>query len=317
MVSLNEIPTWVYKLLLTAAAMIWGFSFVVMKDVVAVMPPAWLLGVRFTLAGIMLLIVLNRRVRKHFSLAALKAGAVLGLFDFLGFWTQTVGLQHTTPGINSFLTAVYCVIVPFAWWLVARKRPSGFNVGAAVLAVAGIWFVSASSAGAGFGLGFGEGMTLLCAVMFATHIVFVSKFALSYDVLMLTVFQFLVEGVLGCLLGAATETFPATSAITPTIVGQILFLATFASVIAFGIQNVGLAHVPPAQGALFLSLESVFGVLFSILLYGEVMTASLVIGFALIFGAILVNEVVAPRAIRKRAIVALERERRKEDGPHD
>lgn len=251
------------------------------------------------------------------SWATFKAGVVLGFFDFLGFWTQTIGLQHTTPGINAFLTAVYCVIVPFAWWLVARKRPSSFNVGAAVLAVAGIWFVSASSTGGTLGLGFGEGMTLLCAVAFATHIVFVSKFATSHDVLVLTVLQFLVEGTLGCLAGAATETFPAASAITPTIVGQILFLSTFASVIAFGIQNVGLAHVPPAQGALFLSLESVFGVLFSILLYGEVMTASLLLGFALIFGAILVNEVVAPKVMQKRAIVALERQRRKEEQSHD
>ena len=51
MIALSEIPSWVYKILLVLAAMIWGFSFVVMKDVVAVMPPAWLLGIRFTLAG--------------------------------------------------------------------------------------------------------------------------------------------------------------------------------------------------------------------------------------------------------------------------
>ena len=68
------------------------------------------------------------------------------------------------------------------------------------------------------------------------------------------------------------------------------FLTVFASIVAFGIQNLALAHVPPAQASLFLSLESVFGVLFSVLLYGELLTGRLVLGFALIFIAIVISE---------------------------
>lgn len=285
-----RIPTWGYKALIVLATIIWGFSFVVMKDAVEVIPPAWLLGIRFIFAGILLLAVLARRVRKHFSGRALLYGAILGVFDFLAFWLQTLGLQHTTPGINAFLTATYCVIVPFAWWVVAHKRPTIFNVGAAVLAIAGIWLVSVSGSGETLSIGLGEGLTLGCAVVFAVHIVLVSKFSRTCDALVLTVFQFIAEGLLGLATGAATETFPGMAAFTPSVVGQIAFLAVFASVVAFGIQNVSLAHVPPAQASLLLSLESVFGVLFSILLYGEQMTLRLVIGFVLIFAAIVISE---------------------------
>lgn len=285
-----RIPTWGYKALIVLATVIWGFSFVVMKDAVEVIPPAWLLGIRFTFAGILLLAVLARRVRKHFSGRALLYGAILGVFDFLAFWLQTLGLQHTTPGINAFLTATYCVIVPFAWWVVAHKRPTIFNVGAAVLAIAGIWLVSVSGSGETLSIGLGEGLTLGCAVVFAVHIVLVSKFSRTCDALVLTVFQFIAEGLLGLATGAATEAFPGMAAFTPSVVGQIAFLAVFASVVAFGIQNVSLAHVPPAQASLLLSLESVFGVLFSILLYGEQMTLRLVIGFVLIFAAIVISE---------------------------
>lgn len=317
MVSLDTIPTWVYKLLIVFATAIWGLSFVFMKDVVEVLPPAWLLGIRFFSAGLLLLLILNKRVRTHFSMQALGAGALLGLFDFAAFLAQTVGLQHTTPGINAFLTATYCVIVPFAWWVLARKRPVAFNVVAAVIAVVGIWLVSVNTAGEQLAMGLGEGLTLLCALFFAIHMVFVSRFAQSYDVLMLTVFQFLFEGLYGMIVGAFTETLPALSAIGPEIFAQLAFLIVFASVVAFGIQNVSLAYVPPAQAALFLSLESVFGVLFSILLYGETMTARLVLGFALIFGAIMVNEVLAPRFEAKRAIVSAARNKWKEGQPHD
>ncbi len=285
-----RIPTWEYKALIVLATVIWGFSFVVMKDAVEVLPPAWLLGIRFTLAGALLLAVLARRVRKHFSRRVLAYGAILGAFDFLAFWLQTLGLQHTTPGINAFLTATYCVIVPFAWWVVARKRPTVFNIGAAVLAIGGIWLVSVSGSGETLTIGLGEGLTLGCAVVFAVHIVLVSKFSRTCDALVLTVFQFIAEGLLGLGVGAATEAFPGMAAFTPGVIGQILFLAVFASVVAFGIQNVSLAHVPPAQASLLLSLESVFGVLFSILLYGEQMTLRLVIGFVLIFAAIVISE---------------------------
>lgn len=314
MIALSEIPSWVYKILLVLAAMIWGFSFVVMKDVVTVMPPAWLLGIRFTLAGFILLFILRKRVKAHFSKRALGAGMVLAVFDFSAFLAQTVGLQHTTPGINAFLTATYCVVVPFAWWVLMRKRPSFFNIGAAGIAVVGIWLVSVTTSGQTFSIGFGESLTMVSSVLFAVHIVFVSKFTEKHDALMLTVFQFITEGCFGCIVGAATETLPAAAVITPTIVGQMVFLIVFASIIAFGIQNVSLAYVNPSQAALLLSLESVFGVLFSVLLYGEVMTSRLLVGFALIFVAILVNEVVAPRVEAKRAIVAFGRDKWKRTG---
>lgn len=284
----KELPAWVYKVAIVVATIIWGYSFVAMKDVVSVIPPAWLLGVRFLSAGLLLTAILWRRVRAAFSGKMVLAGVALGLADFLAFWSQTVGLEHTTPGINAFLTATYCVIVPFLWWVVAHRRPTVFNIGAAVLALVGIWLVSVQSGG--FTMGFGEAMTLLCALLFAVHMVLVSKFSRLHDVLALTAVQFVAEGCMGLLSGAAFEAFPGFDAFTPDIIAQLAFLAVFASIVAFGIQNVALAHIPPAQASLFLSLESVFGVLFSVLLYGEQLTGRLLLGFALIFVAIVISE---------------------------
>ncbi len=290
------IPPLVYKILLVVATAIWGYSFVVMKDVVAVLPPAWLLGLRFTAAGLILTAILHRRIARAFRLGpgvsrVLGMGVLLGVFDFSAFLTQTIGLQHTTPGINAFLTATYCVIVPFLWWAIAHRRPTVFNIGAAVLAVAGIWLVSGGGVGEAFSLGLGEGMTLLGAFMFAVHIVFVSKFSRYVDPLVLTAIQFVTEGLCGLAVGAAFEGPLPVESLTPSILGQMAFLVAFASIVAFGIQNVALAHVPPAQASLFLSLESVFGVVFSIALYGELVTPQLALGFALIFAAIVVSEV--------------------------
>ena len=265
-----------------------------MKDAVDVLQPAYLIGFRFLATGAILAALFFRRLRAALSgeraLDYLVKGTILGVVCYLAFWVQTIGLDHTTPGKNAFLTATYCVIVPFAWWAIARKRPTAFNLVAAVMAVGGIGLVSLTGSLSELTMGFGDAMTLVSALLFAVHIVFVSKFAREHDVLVLTVFQFLTEGALGCVMGASFETPPLLSAFTPELVANMAFLAVFASVVAFGIQNVSLAYVPPSQASLFLNLESVFGVLFSVMLYGEQIGLRLVMGFALIFVAIVVSE---------------------------
>ena len=265
--SLANIPTSVYKVLLLLVTMAWGASFVYMKDMVAVFPPGWLLGIRFTIAGLVILPFLLKRLRLRLTWKALAAGMVMGLLDFLGFFTQTVGLQTVSPGINAFLTAVYVVLVPFMWWVVAKRKPTKANIVAAFVAIVGIWLVSVTSASGSLSIGFGEIMTL-----------------------MLTVIQFITEGLLGLATGAVFETLPALTQITPVIVGELAFVVLFATIFAFGVQNIALARIEPTQASLILSLESVFGVVFSILLYGELLTVRLVVGFVFIFIALLVSE---------------------------
>lgn len=290
----GRIPASVYKLLLVVATIIWGLSFVVMKDAVDVLEPAYLIGFRFLATGLILAALFWKRLVKAFSREYAKdylaKGVILGVLCFLAFWVQTIGLDNTTPGKNAFLTATYCVIVPFAWWVIARKRPTAFNLMAAVMAVAGIGLVSLTGSLAELGMGYGDFMTLVSALLFAVHIVFVSKYSETNDVLVLTVLQFVIGGACGIAYGACFETLPPASALTPDFFWNMAYLVIFASCIALVIQNVALAHVPPAQASLFLSLESVFGVLFSVLLYGEEVGLRLIMGFALIFAAIVVSE---------------------------
>lgn len=283
--------------MLLAATIIWGIAFVVMKDAVDVLPPAQLIGVRFLLTGLLMAAVFHRSLRGTLNGPCLRAGLVLALVTFLAFWVQTIGLADTTPGKNAFLTATYCVIVPFLLWIVARKRPTLANVGAAVLCIAGIGLVSMTAGS--FHLEFGDLMTLLCAVFFAAQIIAISHYAQQFNVLALTVYQFLFGGLMGLVLGGLTEPAPTLAVLTPDFAFNLFYLVVFASGLCYLFQNVGLAHVAPAQGSLLLSLESVFGVLASVLLYGEVVTGRMMLGFVLIFAAILISEL-APTLKAKR-----------------
>ncbi len=284
----RELPQAAYKLMIVVATIIWGISFVVMKDAVGVLEPSWLIGIRFVLTAAILGIVFAKRLRASWGPDLIKGGIILGLLLFGAYWTQTVGLKFTTPGKNAFLTAVYCVIVPFLFWAVAKRRPTIFNVSAAVLCIVGVGLVSLS--GDDLALGFGDGMTLVCSVLFAAHIVATAVLAKRADIMALTVIQFAVSGAVGCALGALTEPLPNTAAITPDFLFNMAYLVILASCVALGFQNAAVAKVPPSQAAILLSLESVFGVGASVLLYGEQLTGALVLGFALILGAVILSE---------------------------
>lgn len=285
----GNVPPVIYKLMIVVATLIWGSSFVVMKDSVEVMEPSWLIGIRFLLTAFVLACIFHKRIRASLNKRAIVAGSVLGVLIFGAYWFQTVGLVYTTPGKNAFLTATYCVVVPFMAYAVTKRKPTVYNIVAAVLCITGVGFVSLTGSDE-LTLGFGDGMTLVCGILFALHIVAAAKFAADQDILILTMYQFLVSGILGVIVGAVSEPVPTAECLAPEFIFSMAYLVIFCSCIAMGFQNAALAHVPPSQAAILLSLESVFGVVFSVILYGETLTVMLVVGFVLIFASIVLSE---------------------------
>ena len=162
------------------------------------------------------------------------------------------------------------------------------------MCITGVGLISMTGADtqSGIFMGFGEIMTLICAVFFALHIVAVSKYSEKHDVMVLTVYQFLWGGIFALVYGFLFETPPAPEVLlSADFLTSLAYLVILASVVALGFQNLAVAKIPPAQASVLLSLESVFGVVFSVLFYGEVLTAQLVAGFALVFIGILISEV--------------------------
>ena len=282
-----SLPGWAAKLCCLAAALIWGSSFFIMKDTLEALPPDFLLGIRFTGASAILFFAMRRRVLANLEPRTVVRGLVLGALLFAAYCLQTVGLTDTTAGKNAFLTGVYCVMVPFLYWAVDKVRPGACNVAAAVLCVAGIGLVSLSG---DLSMRMGDALTLCSAVFYALHIVATSKFASSRDVFALTVWQFVGAAALAWAASALFETPPAASVWTPGIVGSMAYLSIACTCVALLLQNVGTKYTSPSSASLLLSMESPSGVLFSVAFAGEVLTAKVVAGFALIFLAVVTSE---------------------------
>ena len=274
------------KPMLFAAALIWGNSFFIMKNALDVMPVFFLLAIRFT-AGAGLLSLAAWKRWKDLSPDYLWRGAVVGGFLFLAYSVQTFGLALTTPSKNAFLTSVYCVMVPFLTWAVVKRKPDRYNIAAALLCVTGVGLVSLTEE---LTVNTGDLLTLCCALFYAGHIVAVAKVSPEKDITLLTVFQFAFAALYAWICGACTETFPAAALTDPAVLWPLAYLCVMATTVALLFQNVGMIWSDPASASVILSLESVFGVLSSVIFYGDPLTGRLLAGFALIFVAVVCSE---------------------------
>ncbi len=270
--------------LIVLATLIWGSTFVIMKSTLDTVPTFYLLAFRFT-AGAAILALAFWKKWKLMDKGYLVGGAVMGTFLFMAYSTQTFGLMGTTPGKNAFLTAVYCVIVPFLYWIVSHKAPDKFNVAAALLCITGVGLVSLSAESS---MNLGDVLTLVSGFLYACHIVAVAKNAQGKDIFLLTTIQFAVTAAWAWVFALIFEEFPR--AVTGGAMASLIYLAVAATAGALLFQNVGQKYTSPATAAVLLALEAPFGVAFSVLAGGDKLTAPMVIGFVLIFAAILCSE---------------------------
>lgn len=277
----------VAKLALFAATVIWGISFFIMKNSVDIFPPSFLLAVRFTIGCIVLILLFFPRL-KHMTWDYWKVGAPIGLFIFAAYTLQTLGLTdpNTSPGKNAFLTAVYCVLVPFLAWGVTKKKPDIYNISAGVLCMAGIGFVSVTE---NFSMGWGDLLTLAGGLMYAAHMVAVAKFSKDKDPILITIVQFAYAAVFSWIVSLIFEPMPTAFPIHACV--DLLYLAVFCTGVALLLQNFGQKYTEASSASIILSLEAVFGVVFSLIFYpDEKLTPRLAFGFFLIFAAVILSE---------------------------
>lgn len=272
---------------LLITTMIWGSSFVVMKNSVDVIPPTYLLALRFTFAALALAAVFHGSLKK-INRSCLINGVILGVFLEISYLFQTYGLKHTTASKNAFITTLYVIIVPFLHWMFSKKKPAQKNIAAACIAVAGLALLTLQG---DLTINFGDFLTLICGVCFAMHMVLIDRYTETYDPILLTILQVAVSGLINwCLAPFLDGSFDFTLLADAGLIGGIAYLALFATMLGFLLQNVGQKYLSANTSSLLLSMESVFGTIFSVIFLKEVLTGRMIAGSALMLTAVILSE---------------------------
>ena len=282
------------QLLLLTATIVWGTSFFILKETIEQVPAYFVIALRFLFSGVVLFFVFIKKL-KTLSTKNVFQGIVIGVFVALAYMLQTSGLKYTSPGRNAFLTSTYCVMCPFIVWLLYKKKPMAYNVISAVICLVGIGLISLSGdSGGGDNSLLGEVLTVLSAIFFALQIIYARRFQKDgADTITLLIFEFLTVGVILMLSSLVLE-LPKCGikgyAINLEQGVNIAYLALTCTLFAQSAQMIGQKYTTTSQSALILSLESVFGMFFSVLFGAEKLSVMLGVGFAVVFVAVLINE---------------------------
>jgi drug/metabolite transporter (DMT)-like permease len=259
--------------LLTVSAA-WGLSFIVMKDAIQRQSVNNFLFTRFALAVIVMILIRPQTI-KLFNKDLLQRGGLAGIFLGLGYIAQTLGLERTGAAITGFITGLYVVLTPLIASIVLKEKITKFTWLCIAVATFGLGLLSIR----GFSVGIGEMFVLASAVLFAAHIIALSKWSSGRDVYAMTVIQLTMCAILAGLASPVEGySFPPDRGVWSVVI----FTAVFATAVAFIVQTWSQAHMSATKVAVILTMEVVFAALFAILLGGERLTIQTAIGGILV-----------------------------------
>lgn len=272
-------------LVLLLVAMIWGTGFIAVQvSLDAGITPFQTMAIRFSVAAVLLVIIFFKKLKK-INIFDLRNGFIVGIFLFLGFAFQTIGLQYTTPAKNALLTSTNVVIVPFLVFIITKKKPDNFVILASFLTFIGIALISTFNLDT---INMGDVLTLICAVFFAMHISLVGYFVKQSDAIVLSVTQIVFASIFSVISMFVVE--PFTGFISFSGLLGSLYLGIFSTLLCFLMQVVAQKYTTSTKTAILLSTEALFGSLFSILIFKEIFTVRMIIGAVLIFTSVIMAE---------------------------
>lgn len=267
---------------LVGVTAVWGWTFLIVKDAIQVMPVMDFLAVRFTLAAVVMF-ALRPTCLNHVSRRGWWRGIILGILLGMAYITQTQGLLSTSPAISGFITGMAVVFTPLVAWLLLRQK-IGWRTWLAVgLACLGLGLLSLH----GWAFGTGELLTLACAVFVAFHIIGLGQWSAKHETYGLAFIQVATVAIISLAAAAPGGiTMPPDAEVWWTV-GITAILAT---AVAFFVQTWAQSLVSPTHAAVVLTMEPVFAGVFSIALGGEQVTLRLILGALCVLAAMLIAQ---------------------------
>lgn len=270
--------------MLMAVTVVWGWTFVLVKDAVTVMPASGFLAWRFLLASLVLAVPAARHVRKE----SMKVGLGIGLSLGVAYALQTMGLAKTTAALTGLITGLFAVFAPLFNRLLYGVNIHRRTLVAILLGLSGLAMLTGFQSR---GMQLGDLWSLGGAAAFGLHIALLDRYSARHHPQALTLAQ-----MLGCTgfmlllwLGEGEWMWP------PRAAWKALFITSvFASALAFFLQTQAQRSLAATTVAMLLLLEPVFAVFFAMVLKGETLHPLQMMGAVVLLGGVLVESLRSP-----------------------
>jgi drug/metabolite transporter (DMT)-like permease len=281
-------------LILLAVTMIWGGGFIATEYALrSGLDTAWILALRFTLAAAVLGVFFRRKVRAS-TRSDVVHGVIAGASLFGGFYAQTAGQARTSVSSAAFITATSVVMIPFILWAMTGKRPRAREVLLCLFSMGGVLLLTVDFS-EGLAFSAGDMLVLLCAALFALHTAFVGHFCVRDDATAVTFWQLLTAGAAAVIVLLIRRP-PISAGQIALGAWPVAYLGLLSTCLCYLLQTRAQQHVPAAQAGVVMSMEGVFGTLFSLALGFEALRLTMALGGVLITLSVVLTEAGGARA---------------------
>lgn len=273
---------------------IWGSTFVLVQNAVALLEPFTFNGVRFGLAGLFLiawLFIFNKNVLSSMNKKLLLSGVIMGAWLFAGYALQTFGLLYTTSSKAGFITGLSVVLVPLFGFLFLKETPKRFAVFGVGVATIGLYLLTL---GDSLALNFGDILVFFCAISFAAHIVVTGKYTPLYSTILLTTVQIFTVSVLSSISAVLFEdwqrAFDSDVIGNADVFSALIICSIFATALALLAQTNFQKFTTPTRVALIFAMEPVFAAMTGYFWADERLGSKALLGCMLIFIGMILAE---------------------------
>lgn len=279
---------------LLLVAFIWGATFVLVQNAISFLEPFSFNGVRFLIASLILgawLVFFEKKQLTHWNWRLILAGIFMGIWLFIGYATQTIGLLYTTSSKAGFITGLSVVLVPLFSIFLLKQRPGINAIIGVIIATVGLYLLTMTNT---TGLNFGDTLIFFCAIAFAMQIIVTGKYSSSYPSLLLTVVQIATVAFLSIISAFIFEdwqqAFNPEIMLQTKVLNALIITSIFATALAFLAQTSFQKYTTATRVALIFAMEPVFAAVTAYFWADERLTLSAILGCLFIFAGMILAE---------------------------
>ncbi len=284
---MKNIKEFIADISLVTVALSWGFTFILVQDAIKDIPVFSFLFLRFLLS-FLFMALFSLKFIKELSIPLIKSAIFLGTLFFAGYAFQTYGLFYTKSSIVAFITGLNVIIVPIIMYLFLKVKVYLTSIIGAVLAIFGLWMLTGGNSLKSINIG--EIYSLICAIFFATHIVYTAKIAKKYNVFLLVTIELLTIAIYSLILSLINDINTIPKNYSQSLITALIITVIFATVYALLVQTYMQRFTTPAKTAIIFTIEPVSAAIFSYFYADETLNYIQITGGIIMIIAILLTE---------------------------
>ncbi|MCK5169400.1 MAG: EamA family transporter [Bacteroidales bacterium] len=277
--------------LLILVTIVWGSTFLLVKDTVASVNEYLIVFIRSALAFVaMFIFQLLKNKKQLLNKKAFVYGSILGVLMAMAYASQTIGLKYTSTGHSAFITSSAVIVVPFILYFFYKSKLSEIDFITVIIVSLGLLLLTYDFETS---INPGDLITTITAITYAVHLVLAGRYVKKSDTLSIITYQFFAASVVSLIAWLFTDNLSIQMSIKAGF--SLLYLGLIGTLFCYFITVWVQKYVSSLKVVIIFSLEPVFAAIFGYFVIQEILNPKEFIGALLILAGVIIHSILKNR----------------------